>query len=95
MGIGAVWAILKTVWSVPALRWPALVLAGMLALFAYVEVTKWRAANDAVEKAEQETRDAMDDLTGAARDGRDAYMRCTRDGGLYDLRTGRCQAGNP
>lgn len=93
--IGAAWAALKTVWGVPALRWPALALAGMLALFDYVEVAEWRAASEAVKKAKQETRDAMDDLTGAARDGRDAYMRCTRDGGLYTHGSGRCESRDP
>ena len=93
--MSALLTVLVTVWKVPALRWPALVLAGMLALWGYVEVVEWRAGNEAVEKAEQETRDAMDDLTGAARDGRDAFWRCLRDGGGFDHGSGRCESRDP
>lgn len=88
--MSALLAIAASVWRVPALRWPALVLAAMAALWVYVGVAEWRAGNEAVEKAEQETRDAMDDLTGAARGGRDAFWRCRRDGGVWRQDPGRC-----
>ena len=60
--MSALLTVLATVWKVPALRWPALVLAGMLALWAYVEIAEWRVGNEAVEEAAQETKDDMEDL---------------------------------
>jgi diacylglycerol kinase len=93
--VSALLTVLATIWKVPALRWPALVLAGMLALWGYVEVVEWRAGNEAVEEAVQETKDDMEALKNAARDGRDAIRRCLDDGGVYDHGTGRCQVGNP
>jgi hypothetical protein len=93
--MSALLSIAATVWKVPALRWPALVLAGMLALWGYVEIAEWRAGNEAVEEAVQETKDDMEDLKNAARDGRDAFWRCTRAGGVYDLGTGRCESRDP
>ena len=93
--MSALLTVLVTVWKVPALRWPALVLAGMLALWAYVEIAEWRVGNEAVEEAAQETKDDMEDLKNAARDGRDAIRRCLDDGGLYDHGTGRCESRDP
>lgn len=91
-------ALAGVAWS--ALRWllgsevGRLLLVGLVAagaMWGGIEVVKWRAGNEAVREAEQETGDAMGELNGAARDGRDAYWRCLRDGGMYDHGSGRCK----
>lgn len=93
--MSALLTVLATVWRVPALRWPALVLAACVALWGYVEVAEWRAGNEAVEEAMKGTRNDMEALKNAARDGRDAIRRCLDDGGVYDHASGRCESGNP
>ena len=88
--MNALLAIAASVWRVPALRWPALVLAAMLALWGYVGIAEWRAGNEAVEQAAEDTSNAMGELGRAARDGRDSFWRCRRDGGVWRQDPGRC-----
>lgn len=88
---GMAWAALRAMLGSEAGRLVLAVLIAASAVWGAIEAMKWRAARDAVRQAEQETRDAMDDLSGAARQGRDDYWRCVRDGGLYDLGSGRCK----